>query len=487
MKNMLRRVTKDKRKYIIICACAVLIIALISVSVIIMQLKHNKNIKKNVADNTIAETKTVQETTAQETTEADSTEETTEEQEELVVEEKYVKEFFENEISTEDEEALELPSRRLTAEFVPYDGIYRNISCYGDSMVAGVGCETEGTVNGKSIYGWTAPGTLERMTGITTYNMGVPGENSYQITFRAGGIKVYIDRDITISEEKSATAQLIDEYGDVLVQDSYSGYPWYDDPYPGSMFIDGYLCDVENIDDGQVEIKLTKGYAAYNYNEGDNVVVYKNDSSSIAETIGENTINENNTETSTVEKPTESVTEAPTETVNSEEVTISEGTQAHTRASQERSEKDILILEIGSNGGWYDYQELILQYDNIILNSDCKYYIIVGDTDDPGTSLADDNQGEYNEDGSYIGIGDTAWEAALREAYGEHFFNTRTYMIQNGLNDCGLDTTTEDLENFKKGNISKQLRYDWTHFNCYGYYSKGVGIYKKGVELGYWS
>lgn len=77
---------------------------------------------------------------------------------------------------------------------------------------------------------------------------------------------------------------------------------------------------------------------------------------------------------------------------------------------------------MGSNGGWEnDYQQLILQYDDIILNSNCKYYIIVGDTDDPGTSLADDNQGEYNEDGSYVGIGDTAWEAALREAYGKHF------------------------------------------------------------------
>ncbi len=58
-----------------------------------------------------------------------------------------------------------------------------------------------------------------------------------------------------------------------------------------------------------------------------------------------------------------------------------------TRASQERSAKDILILEMGSNGGWEnDYQQLILQYDNIILNSGCKYYIIVGDTDDPADS-----------------------------------------------------------------------------------------------------
>ena len=44
----------------------------------------------------------------------------------------------------------------------------------------------------------------------------------------------------------------------------------------------------------------------------------------------------------------------------------------------------------------------------------------------------------------------------------------------------------EYLNSFKKGNISEQLRYDWTHFNSYGYYSKGIAIYAKGVELGYW-
>ena len=145
------------------------------------------------------------------------------------------------------------------------------------------------------------------------------------------------------------------------------------------------------------------------------------------------------------------------------------------------------MLEMGSNGGWSnDYQELILQYDNIILNSGCKYYIIVGDTDDPVKS-ADANQDEYDESGDYVGIGDTSWEAALREAYGDHFFNARTYLIQYGLSVCGLSVLEDDLDNYRKGNISEQLRYDWTHFNCYGYYAKGVGIYKKGIELGYWN
>ena len=67
-----------------------------------------------------------------------------------------------------------------------------------------------------------------------------------------------------------------------------------------------------------------------------------------------------------------------------------------------------------------------------------------------------------------------------------HFFNTRLYMLDNGLTDNGLNPTQEDIDMIKKGNIPSVLRSDWTHFNNYGYYSKALGVYKKGKELGYW-
>ena len=144
------------------------------------------------------------------------------------------------------------------------------------------------------------------------------------------------------------------------------------------------------------------------------------------------------------------------------------------------------MLEMGSNGGWDDYDELISQYQAVIDYTGCENYIIVGDTDDPGTSIADNSQSYLEEGDDYVGVDDTAWEAALREAFGEHFFNTRVYMIQNGLDDCGLKKEKIDELYGAFGYISVKLRSDWTHFNAYGYYSKGVGIYKKGVELGYW-
>lgn len=59
-------------------------------------------------------------------------------------------------------------------------------------------------------------------------------------------------------------------------------------------------------------------------------------------------------------------------------------------------------------------------------------------------------------------------------------------MLDYGLSDCGLRASALDKMYGAFGCISGKLRSDWTHFNAYGYYAKGLGIYKKGVELGYW-
>ncbi len=514
--NLIKRMQEDKKRSAIEIITLVIVVILL-VAGIATAIKNNSSkggeqlsynaigTEEDSSMETITETETEAETGNEE---VEAEEETETEGE--IVEEEAVAEFFENEIATEDQEALALPSRLLSAEFIPYDGVSRQISYFGDSMVFGIGnTSVNAVVNGMNITGWTAPGTIEYFTHIRTYNFGEPGETSDEIAYRAGGINVYLDRNITISEDTAATARLIDDNGTTFTFNDYSGYAEESNQYSNTMYINGYLCSVNNVGDGQVSIKLVKGYAAYNmsYVEPVNIQVSQN-SDTVAYDINQGTTGANqnttnagsNTETSkqaeastqpATSKPTEATTQTQPETTEPATiglVTMSAGSKAVSKAAYDRSQNDILILEIGSNGGWgSDYQTLILQYDNIILNSGCNYYIIVGDTDDPGTSIADDNQEEYNEDGSYIGIGDTSWEAALREAYGAHFFNTRTYLIQNGLSDCGLNTTSDDLENFKRGNISKKLRYDWTHFNAYGYYAKGKGIYQKGVELGYWS
>lgn len=519
MKKTVEKILKMVNEKRQVCISALLILIITIVIAIICFVCKNKNsqIETDTTNNESIE----QEIITEETSTEDVIETEEEPTEENIVSEEVVAEFFEKEISTENREALELPSRKLTSELIPYDGLKRNISYYGDSMVAGAGCTTEGYVNGKSIFGWNSPLTIQNFTGIRTYNMGVGGESSYTITLRAGGIRMYLDRDISISEDDSAQAMLIDEYGDVVDMEDYSGFGYDYNSTPGDMYVDGYLCDVSAVGGGIVNIKLTKGYAAYSMNSNVQVVSIEGSKELQKENLSvlsdekteddekdakDNIVKETNisseqdtqkeTESST-EQPAQNETESSPEqttqketensTVTKKIIDLSEGTEASTKATIEHSNKDILVLEMGSNGGWSnDYQELILQYDNIILNSGCKYYIIVGDTDDPAKS-ADANQDEYDESGDYVGIGDTSWEAALREAYGDHFFNARTYLIQYGLSVCGLSVLEDDLDNYRKGNISEQLRYDWTHFNCYGYYAKGVGIYKKGIELGYWN
>ena len=148
---------------------------------------------------------------------------------------------------------------------------------------------------------------------------------------------------------------------------------------------------------------------------------------------------------------------------------------------------DILVLEMGSNGGWDDYDDLISQYKAMISYSGCSEYIIIGDTDDPMNSADPDvvaQANEYAEEG--IGLNETTWEAALKYAFGNHFINMRVYMIENGLAVAGLNETEADEEAARQGNISVQLRSDWTHFNSYGYYAQAVAVYQKGQELGYW-
>ncbi|HBE08849.1 MAG TPA: hypothetical protein DCY73_07215 [Lachnospiraceae bacterium] len=150
----------------------------------------------------------------------------------------------------------------------------------------------------------------------------------------------------------------------------------------------------------------------------------------------------------------------------------------------------VLILEMGSNGGWNnDYQILIEQYRSIIQHWNVDRYIIVGDTDDPISSIDEMVSSQAKKD-RFAGIQprsrENSWERALREAFGLHFINMRKYLIEYGLDLAGLEVTERDELEQAEGNISVQLRSDWTHFNQHGYYAKAVGIYEKGCELGYW-
>lgn len=314
----------------------------------------------------------------------------------------------------------EAPKRTLSGVSIPYDGRERAVSCWGDSMM--YGCATTPgfiTLDGVTLnisYA-TAPDILAELTGLTVYNLGVNGETSKEIALRQGGLTMVTDRDIDFEGTGIAEFKL-------------------------KCLMDGETVYMED-------------YSGYNFQSHVNICVINGEQYYVTNGYDEET-----------------------QLIYGTDVHIEAGTPVYTLAAIERSD-DILILEIGSNGGWdNDYDTLIAQYDAMIESVGCRYYIIVGDTDDPELS-ADRYRTE-------VGTGDTPWEKALEDAYGEHFFNLRRFMIQNGLRLCGLEATEEDIDGFLAGRISQQLRSDWTHFNAYGYYAKAKGIYQKGQELGYW-
>ena len=128
---------------------------------------------------------------------------------------------------------------------------------------------------------------------------------------------------------------------------------------------------------------------------------------------------------------------------------------------------------MGNNGGYdNDYDVLISQYDAMLEYSQCKYYIIVGDTD---------YSADYRSD----------WENALKQAYGDHFINMRQYLVDfvnnGGLNDLGIPKEPDDYNQLEIGEVPYSLKVDdESHLNSYGYWIEGNAIYEKGCELGYW-
>lgn len=146
--------------------------------------------------------------------------------------------------------------------------------------------------------------------------------------------------------------------------------------------------------------------------------------------------------------------------------------------------EDIMIIQMGDNGGWDNIEDLIAQHKEMIKEGGTDKYIVVSSTDDPN---------DYDQIWAYtdeaIGLEDTWYEEELREAFGEHLFIGRKYLIEKGLEVTGLEETEEDRARAEQGLISLQFREeenDNTHLNADGYTAMAYGIYELGQELDYW-
>lgn len=105
---------------------------------------------------------------------------------------------------------------------------------------------------------------------------------------------------------------------------------------------------------------------------------------------------------------------------------------------------------------------------------------------------------DYLESDQYIVIGLTALtympeveEVNLRlaEAFGEHFYDFRTYVLERGLKDAGIKATKQDKKDLKEGDIPtsfiKAPEYDHVHGNEKFYQLLADQLYKKLQKMKY--
>ena len=151
-----------------------------------------------------------------------------------------------------------------------------------------------------------------------------------------------------------------------------------------------------------------------------------------------------------------------------EEVEVTAGTSVITNAQKEiTSSERVIAIWIGENGGWNDdIDMLISMIHSMIDKNNSKRYIVMG--------MTANGRQDVN--------------SALQKEFGNHFIDSRRYLIDHGLEDAGLTPTEQDKQLIAQDKMPKSLliEKDNTHFNHYGYTIIGRLMYERGEELGYW-
>ncbi len=127
---------------------------------------------------------------------------------------------------------------------------------------------------------------------------------------------------------------------------------------------------------------------------------------------------------------------------------------------------EILVLDIGYNGGFSGVNDLISQCQEMIDYSECKEYVVIGRAS------------------HYYGIS-VGLESAFTNYFGNHYINLRDYYVNHGLEDMNITPTDGDIQDMQSGFPPRSLFYDEHHENIKGYRIKANLVFRKLLELGY--
>ena len=127
----------------------------------------------------------------------------------------------------------------------------------------------------------------------------------------------------------------------------------------------------------------------------------------------------------------------------------------------------IPIVFMGQNGGYDGDQGLVDQINTILeMEKSNEKYLVLGLTTGSASSRSN-------------------LESTMESTYGNRYINLREYIVENGLEQAGIEATTEDLAAINVGSIPPSLLSDPVHFNANGYKVIANAIYERMWELGY--
>lgn len=158
-----------------------------------------------------------------------------------------------------------------------------------------------------------------------------------------------------------------------------------------------------------------------------------------------------------------------TRLIAGEEVTVKNDTQIITSAMSNKNENDINIIFIGTNNRptIYNIDNIIEIQKEMIEYSGSDKYIVVGLTSK-----------DYMSDIDLI-------NNRLEDEFKDKFLDIRKYTLDRGLDDAGIEASSQDIIDIENGEIPTSLRIDSVHGNKNFYEIMGNQIYDKIIELKY--
>jgi lysophospholipase L1-like esterase len=147
------------------------------------------------------------------------------------------------------------------------------------------------------------------------------------------------------------------------------------------------------------------------------------------------------------------------------EILVSEPAQIETDAMRNHR-NDLMILDIGYNGGFIGIDNWVEQHFQMIDYSDCKNYIVMGRASHYYTESPD-------------------LEQKFAQAFGNRYINLCKYYIEEGLQKAEIEPTAGDLADISARRPPRSLFLDEHHENHFGYAIKAYLVFEKLKELGY--